>query len=413
MTLFLIFVALLVLLVLGFLLPPLWRQRHIDDAVATRQTTNLGIFRSQMAELEREKREGELGDENFQQACDELKRRLLDEAGSDQAASTARTQSSRKLALALLLIVPILAAVGYGLLGNMRALDPSATARESSVTPDQIIAMVNKLAQRLKENPDDPKGWLMLAKSYRTMGRNDEAAEAYEKAGALVAESPNLLTEYADLLAVLNGGRLQGKPIALINQALRLDPSHVVALWLAGTAAYDEGSFAAAVGFWERAMKVLPADSEDTRTLAGAIADAKNKGEIKVDRQAESTTKPKADPKANRPAAVRGQVALAPALKNGVSPSDTVFVFARAVGGSRMPIAIVKAKVADLPLDFVLDDSSAMTPDSQISKQDKVLVMARISKSGNALPKSGDLESEVQKAQIGQSGLRIIIERQL
>ena len=414
---FLVSTVILVMLVLAFLLPPLWRRRSAGDDVAARQAANLVIFRSQMAELERERRASELGDENFQQACAELKRRLLEEVDSDQATRPARAESSRALALALLLIVPILAAVGYGLLGNTRALDPSATARESSVTPDQIVAMVNKLAQRLQEKPDDPKGWLMLAKSYRTMGRNDQAAEAYEKAGALVAESADLLTEYADLLAVLNGGSLQGKPMALINQALRLDPEHLVALWLAGTAAYDDKSFAAAVGFWERAMQTLPADSEDARTLASAIADAKNKGGISVDRSVDRKLESKGNPQtgaaADHQAAVRGQLELAPALQSGVSPNDTVFVFARAVGGSRMPIAIVKAKVADLPLDFVLDDSSAMTPENKISKQATVLVVARISKSGNAMPKPGDLESEAKTVQVGESGLRIVIERQL
>ena len=398
MTSFLIFAALLLVVVLAFLLPPLLgRGRSGDTDEGQRRASNLAIFRSQLAELEREKAEGEMGDEAFEQARSELQRRLLDEVSSElPAPGVAPRKSSWKLALVVVLAVPLLAVGGYFWFGNMRALDPMAAAQQAKMTPDQIQGMVEKLAQRLKDNPGDTDGWLMLARSYKQLGRAAEAADAYGKAESAVNQDPDLLTDYADTLAMLNGGSLRGKPMELINKALHLDPDHVVALWLAGTAAFNNNDYSNTVILWERAMKSLEPNSEDARMLSAAIAEAKKRAGVK------------ADPKL----AVSGKVSVAPALATAVSPEDTVFVFAR-VEGSRMPIAIARSRVADLPFDFVLDDSSAMVADNPISKHASVQVVARVSKSGKAMPTPGDLESEPKTVKLGENKLRIVIDRKL
>jgi len=399
MNLFLIFATLLVLIVLALLLPPLWRGRRSKGEEAQRKESNLAIFRSQLAELEREKTEGDLDEKTFEQARQELQRRLLDEvADNPEAAPAASSLPSRKMAIVVTIVLPLIASAAYLTLGNFRALDPIAVAQQATMTPDQIKGMVDKLAQRLRDNPGDTEGWLMLARSYKSMERPAEAAEAYEKAGAAVYESPDLLTDYADVLAMMNGGSLNGKPMELINKALHLDPDHVVALWLAGTAAYSNKNFSAAVVFWERAIKVLPPESEDAQMLAEGVTEAKKRMSAKADAKK----------------SVGGQVVLSPALKDSVAPGDTVFIFARAAdGSSRMPIAIAKARVSDLPYAFVLDDTSAMMAENTLSKQSKVIVVARISKTGNAMPKEGDLESAPQTVALGESKLRVVVDRKL
>ena len=394
---FTLFAALLVVLVFLFLLPPLLRQPRVAAEADSRKASNVAIFRTHLAELDLERQGGELSEAAYEQAHQELRRRLLDEVADDPAGAQTFPPGSpsRKMALVVALLLPLLALAGYWNLGNARALDPVAAMSPEKLTPEQIAGMVGKLAQRLADNPDDAEGWLMLARSYRSMGQPEKAADAYSKAGAVVFESPDVLTDYADLLAMLNGGSLNGKPMELINKALHLDPDHVVALWLAGTAAFNSKEFSNAVIFWERALKTLEPDSEDAKMLSEGVAEAKKRAGFK------------ADPKKS----VSGQVALSPALGASASPGDTVFIFARATDGSRMPIAISRIRVSDLPFDFVLDDSSAMSGENTLSKQAKVFVLARVSKTGNAVPQAGDLESEAQTAKIGQSGLQVVIDR--
>lgn len=394
---FTLFVAFLVVLTFLFLLPPLLRQPRMAAEAGRRKASNVAIFRTHLAELELEKQGGELSEEAYEQAHRELRRRLLDEVDDDPAGAQPPQLGgpSRKMALVVALLLPLGAVAGYWILGNARALDPVAAMQPEKLTPEQIAGMVGKLAKRLEDNPGDAEGWLMLARSYRSMGQPEKAADAYSKAGAVVFESPDLLTDYADLLAMLNGGSLNGKPMELINKALHLDPDHVVALWLAGTAAFNGKDFSTAVIFWERALKTLQPESEDAKMLSEGVAEAKKRAGFK------------ADPKKS----VSGRVVLSPALGASISPNDTVFIFARATDGSRMPIAISRIRVSDLPFDFVLDDSSAMSAENLLSKQARVLVLARVSKTGNAVAKAGDLESEAQTAKLGQAGLNIVIDR--
>ncbi len=270
------FIALATLLVVVAAIPlvlPLLRQRGTATDAADRQAANIAILRDQMAELEHDRSEGSLSDADFEQAKKELQKRLLEEA-RPEGTTTRETSPSRKTALIILILLPLMGLVGYGLLGSPQALDPANRQPAPKVTADQIEGMVAKLAARLKENPDDPKGWLMLARSYKMLGRYPESAEAFDKAMPLVEKDGTLLGEYAEILAITSDG-FTGKPTELINKALKLTPEDPQILLLAGAAAGERGDFKAAVAYWEKVAPQLEPGSEEAEALASALAQAR------------------------------------------------------------------------------------------------------------------------------------------
>lgn len=270
------FIALATLLAVVAAIPlvlPLLRQRGSSADAADRQAANIAILRDQMAELEHDRSEGSLSDADFEQAKKELQKRLLEEA-RPEGTTTRETSPSRKTALIILILLPLMGLGGYGLLGSPQALDPANRQPAPKVTVDQIEGMVAKLAARLKENPDDPKGWLMLARSYKMLGRYPESAEAFDKAMPLVEKDGALLGEYAEILAITRDG-FTGKPTELINKALKLTPEDPQILLLAGAAAGERGDFKAAVAYWEKVAPQLEPGSEEAEALAGALAQAR------------------------------------------------------------------------------------------------------------------------------------------
>lgn len=285
MTTFILFSLLLIVVTIAFLLPPLLRRPAAALLTEQRHNqSNLAILRDQLAELEREHGEGMLADNDFLQARQELQRRLLEEDRSDQDAPVPVQAGSRKTALTLALLLPLLAGLGYALLGNPRALNPEAVTAaaqaDAPMSPEQIAGMVDKLAARLKENPDDMKGWVMLARSYKVMGRYAEAAEAYAKAESALAEEPELLADYAEVLAMSGKSKgLRGKPAELIAKALQIDPENPHALLLAGAAAMEAGNPKMAVQIWEKLLKQVEPGSEVEKLLKASIA--KVKGQIR------------------------------------------------------------------------------------------------------------------------------------
>ena len=272
MTHFAIFATLLLVVVAAFLLPPLWLGLRQNDQKAGRKEANLAIFRDQLAELEREQKEGTLADGDFGQARRELQRRLLEEVAPD-AGDTPKVARgpSRKMAIVLLLLLPVLAVSGYAVLGNPKALDPAQTAAPPRMTAEQISGMVSKLAERMKANPDDMQGWLMLARSYKTMGRYEEAAEAYGKAEKVITDDPELLASYAETLAMANGKGLDDKPKQLIERALKLDPQHPHSLFLAGAAAMEAGDNRKGIAYWEALLPQVEPGSEIDQMLRSGI----------------------------------------------------------------------------------------------------------------------------------------------
>ena len=272
MTQFAIFATLLVIVAAAFILPPLWLGLRPSAGKADRKQANLAIFRDQLTELERERSEGSLAESDFEQAKRELQRRLLEEVEPDAGAMTPGTHGpSRKLAVAILVLMPVLAVLGYGMLGNPNALDPTRIAAPPQMTQEQINDMVAKLAARMEANPDNMQGWLMLARSYKTMGRYAEAAEAYGKAEKVINDDPELLASYAETIAMATGNGLTGKPSQLVERALKIDPQHPHSLFLAGAAAMEAGDNKKGIAYWEALLPQVEPGSEIDQMLRSGI----------------------------------------------------------------------------------------------------------------------------------------------
>ncbi|MCL2345531.1 MAG: c-type cytochrome biogenesis protein CcmI [Desulfobulbus sp.] len=400
---FILYATLIVVVICAFLFLPLWLGQRGAAAGGDRQAANLAIFRDQLAELERERQEGTLAAADFDQARQELQRRLLDEASPAADVAAAKMAPSRKTALALLVLLPLAAAGGYALLGNPAALDPM---QRSQPTQHDIERMVSDFAAKMEKEPDNLQGWVTLGRSYKVMGRGEEAERAYQKAWPLVEHEPQLLTEYADLLAS-KAGSLSGRPEELVNQALALDPDNLMALWLSGTAAFNRGDYATAVERWQRAQQHIAPDSEDSQMLASSIEEAQRKlGGGKVAAAAAKAS-------ANASASIRGHVELAAALKDKAAPGDTVFIAVKEAGGPPMPLAAGRLTVADLPTDFSFSDADAMMPSRLLSSVKTLQIDVRVSRSGTATPQPGDLAGSSGPVKFGAGNLRIVIDKAL
>lgn len=397
---FVLAATVLVAVTLLLLLRP-WKRGPKADA-ASLGDINAGIYRDQIAELDRDLAAGTLSAEDHAQARAELQRRLLEDAGATDAVAAPRAM--RTTAIALALSLPLAAAALYAALGTPAALDPLATR---APTGQDVEKMVADLAARMEKSPD-PRGFVVLARSYRAMGRLPEAQAAFERIGPALQENATLLAEYGDVLATRAMGNFDGKPMEVLKQALALEPENPMALSLAATAAYNRNDFAEAIARWEQLQKIVQPDSDDAKWLAEAIAKTREQ----VGAQAAPAAKPAAKTAAKAAGAtITGRVNLAPALAAQVQPGDTVFVFARSPEGPRMPLAVQRAKASELPLKFTLDDSSAMTPQFKLSSAKEVRIEARISRSGSATPAPGDLIGIGPVVKPGATGVAVTIDQ--
>ena len=436
MSLFWVLATSLMVLALALLLPSLLRNRRVagDPSGGAKQAghagpANLAILREQLAQIDAELAAGSITPAQHAQAKTEIERRALDEdAGTNgaaqgptqhaearvpasrpagAAAAQAQVMASRATRTAVLvgLGVPLLALGLYGFLGTPQAIMASrdgSGAPGGEVTQAQVEAMVAQLAQRLEnapaDQPADPKGWEMLARTYAAMQRFPEAEKAYTRATALAPNNAQLLADHADVLAMLQGQSAMGAPEKLIERALKLDPKNLKALALAGSLAFERKDFALATSYWTQARQQAPPGSEFATGLERSLeaAQAAGGGLPNAASNPAPTTASNTGTTTAATSSITGVVSLSPALAAKVAPDDTVFIFARAAEGPRMPLAILRRKASELPISFTLDDSTAMSPEMKLSKFAQVVVGARISKSGNAMPQPGDL--------VGQAG---------
>jgi len=414
-----IFMMLLAAIVLALLLWPLLRQERSKEAVS-RAALNAAVYRDGLAELVRDRAAGTLSAAAFDQSALELHRRAKQEAGGGVGPAAALAGSialpaqkpPRALAASLALLLPACAVALYLWLGTPRAV--LETADPHRIDAAQVEVMVATLAARLKENPNDLKGWVMLARSYKALGRFELAADAYSHLGVAIDGEPDLLADYAEVLARQANGDFSGKPEELLARALHLDPDNEQALALAGIAAYHRQAYAEAVSYLEKLLPKLPPDSEGARTVKGTIEEARKLAGLTAGLPPRVAAKaPAAAGAAGLASALKGQVSLSPALAAAVKPDDTLFVYAKPVQGPRIPLAVLRTRAAALPLAFTLDDSLAMNPGMKLSSLapgTEIQVGARISHSGEAMPRSGDPVGELNHIKPGTQDLKIVID---
>ena len=275
-----IIAALFVLLIFWFVLPPLL-QRPDAKKTDANASANVIIYQDQLEELEADLKTGLIAEDQYQQEKESIERRLLEDVRG-RAPLAARVPSTRTsvIVYALSVFIPVAAVAFYLFVGNPKALSsaPAPTgppAATGSMSPQQIAANVDKLAERLKQNPNDSQGWLMLARSYLMLERYSEAAKAYQRATTLNANDAGLWADYAEALAMANGQNLGGQPTEALNRALQIDPVNQKALDLAGSAAFQAGDYQKAISYWQQLLKQLPAGSEELGTISDQIAKAK------------------------------------------------------------------------------------------------------------------------------------------
>jgi cytochrome c-type biogenesis protein CcmH len=392
-------------------------------------------LKEQLAQLDALAAQGVLSEAAHADARAKLERALIEAVLAGEAPTTApsalaagggatKSRSRYRLGGALVALVIAVSVAGYAWTGNLDAARPApaeaAASRDADQAPhgansEQVEAMVARLVERLKDKPDDADGWTMLGRTYATLGRHAQALEALRKVVALRPNDAQALADLADGIAVTNQRSLEGEPERLIAQALKLDPKNVKALALAGTVAFGHDDFKTAAELWQRAVANAEPNADFTRQLQSALAEARERAGLPILALPTVEAKAVASASASASAAtagagrVSGRVSLASTWKDRVAPGDTVFVFARAASGPRMPLAIMRRQASELPFEFTLDDSMAMSPATRLSTSKSVIEGARISKSGNAMPQAGDLQGLSAPVRLGSTGLQIVI----
>lgn len=360
--------------------------------------SHVSVYRDQLAELDQELASGALDAEGHALSKEELTQRLLEDAPTPTHAESPKAVTRvRGLMAMLLLAFPLLGMGLYFFVGTPMALDPAWMSHangDEPITPEKLEAMAVQLDQQLSQEPNNAEAWVMLGRVQRALGRYDQADASLQKSLAL-ARNNDVLVERAEVLAQKNQGSFKGEPWAILLSVLKNDPQNGNALLLAGSAAFSEERFKDALGYWEKVRALLPPSSPDLPALAEAIDKARERLGLPPQAPLSANNAPAsagviAPSNTNGSERLTGRVSLAPSLASQVSPKDTVFIYATATEGPRMPLAVVRTTVDRLPYDFVLDDSLAMNPQMTLSKARSVMVRARISKTGNAMPQAGD-----------------------
>jgi cytochrome c-type biogenesis protein CcmH len=399
MTIFWALAGIMVMVALLFTLPWMLRGKHSTGTDL--DTVNTEVIKAQLAELESDLGNGRLDEAQYLAAREDLERELLTDLSASSAGSpVAKVRGGRWAAPVLFLLIPGLTIGLYYYLGTRQIIPLLAEgATATAMTPTEgtpsVEEMVLQLAERMRQQPDNAEGWVMLARSYAVLQRFGDAAESYARARQLVGDNADLLVDYADALVMANDREFTDQAGTLLMKALESEPDHVKALWLAGLWKSQQGEYADAIHYWQRVAVQLPPGGEDAEMMARQISEARAQlapGEVV---EAPAPREPATAVAVAADKSITVSITLDPQLAATAAPEDTVFIFARAVSGPRMPLAIVRKQVSDLPLTVTLDDSTAMSPTMKLSNFDQVAVGARVSKSGMAMPQSGDLQGLV------------------
>lgn len=405
MIIFWIIVVVMIVITLFVILRPL-KNKFISDAVisdkSNQQQQNINITKERLSDLKAELEQGIIDQQSYEQSRTELEFALLGDVDNSTETSKSHLVNERYQRYTLrglLVLIPAFTLSLYFILGQsniignvqQQASMPEGHGSSDSKLPS-IDVMIEKLSARLQKEPNNAEGWYMLGRSYMSLGQYENAVSAFEKTNQLMPNNPTIMLRYADALTMIVGGKIQGKPFELIQKALKLSPNDTTGLWLAGMGYEEQGEYNKAISYWNRLLPLLQ-DEKSITEVKTLISAAQQKAGIEVVDNSAAKTPIVVD---KNIASLKVSVTLDSALTGNVNKNDTVFIFAKAVNGPPMPLAVVRKQVKDLPLQVTLDDSMAMMPTMKLSSFQKVLLIARVSKSGQPVAQPGDYTSTEQ-----------------
>lgn len=391
-----VFIALAVVIIgLAVVILTLATLRTRTTRDVDQQHSNLLIFQESLKSLKKEHLAGLLTSDQYDFQKAEIEKRTVEEVVYAEVGQMPKKPFlARWFAYSFIAGIPIAVVGIYLILGT-----PAAIFIDKDPQVKQIEEMVSQLEKKLKTDSTNIDGWMFLGRSYAAMNRLTEAKIAFLKAISLDPKNDQLLADLADLIA-FKDKTISGEALEYLDSALQINPKNVKALALRGSAAFDQKNYAAAIKDWKLAVSILdPADKEFVTGLKNSIQEAQALLQQSAQAPAKSTAQQQ----------LSGQIAVSAALQAKVSASDTVFIYARATNGPRIPVAVLRFKAQELPRTFELNDSQAMSPELTLSKFKDFTIFARISKSGNASPQPGDLVGELNNVPLGRKNIAIVI----
>lgn len=388
---------------------------------ARRRREDIGESRQRLDDLRRRRAAGEITEQDFEAQERHVAEGLLQPPPATASGAAAKSRQARILASAALVVAVVAGGMyawfnraGHPVMeSRSTGAAPTATSASAAgdggraahaLSDDQLQRMVEQSRARVQQNPKDAASWAMLAHSYDMLGKFAESSKAYASLAQLVPDDAQVLADYADALAVANGRTLAGEPAALVRKALAIDPRNVKALTLAGTAAFERQDYDGAVAQWKKARE-LSRDPQFTQQIDVSLANAR----ALAQGLPASTPLAARQPATGASAVVAGRLTLADDLLSKAPADATVFIYAIPVGGARMPVAIMRRHVRDLPLEFSLDDSMAMVRDVRLSQVSTVVIGARISRRGDVAPEPGDMQGLTAPVSVGTRGVKLEI----
>lgn len=404
-------------LALTFVLPFLLRNNKNGHEKAARRDVNLAVYRDQMRDLKSELANTQLSPEQFLASKLELETRAAEDALAHED-GVAAPVASRRLGFGLATVLPMAAIGLYFALGNPGVLTASASGQNASAvaagpTEQDILRMIQQIEARAQANPADSEAWEALATANAMMARWPEALQAFQKTYELLPTKATVMSGYAEALAMTGNLVLAGRPIELVTSALKIDPNNKKGLELAGIHAYQNQDFAQAVQFLDRLQPLLSSETPYAQEIQAMRNEAQRLAQLGGATQTAGTSSPSTLDTQTVPrptAAVAGSVEVAAALQSRVGNQDTIYLIARA-GESGPPLAAVRLAMGAFPMRFSLDDSMAMSPANTLSNHKEVVVLARISASGNPIAQPGDLEGRITGVAVGTKSVKLVIDR--
>lgn len=428
LTTFIIICVVFSLVAILFVVIPLWRGKPLTGVeAADRREAILTVLRQQAADLERDHEAGRIDNDEYEETRLELEHRVLEETRATQETVDGKpSQLGRIMAVVCAILIPAVAVTGYLALGRYTAMDPAFLKmvsqernREGGHSQAEMEQMIVGLQERLKENPNDLNTWYMLARTCASVNRFDDAYNALKELNKRMPESADIVADMADMLAAANGKVVTPEVEKLLHDALKLDPNQWKALALLAIHSWDKERYADAAKYWEHLLEVVPPDFPDREQIQSNINEAKRlsgtadkmaAGKSRGESTQESTPVPTVQP--GPAASIKGTVDIAPSFKDRVKPTDTVFIYARPVEGSKMPVAFLKVQASELPYTFDLQDNMMMaTGKRHLSEEKTVIVGARLSPTGNFMSQPGDIEGELATpVNVGSDNVKITLD---